>query len=944
MHYVKHFDILGIDTRQITCIELQGKPTTATEGAVGLFGMNMLSADHEVYVCIAVDGAIYTWIPLKGDGGISVTEGKVNDVGELILTLSNGTTINAGVVTGKGCYVNGVPADLNFDSDPQTQIDARVKKEGDTISGILNVEGALTLPNSPDNPEKATVVDTYTSRKTANSNETGLTVVDGSITTIEKIEGSTVKSANLFNKQYVCTDDFANCIETELLDDKNVMIARGKSNDTVQEYNYGLGWVRPLSYQAGYKKSSLRLRAGDIVTISADFTLIENGGRTSAVRCYLYNSDNTVIIANQNQKAISETTQRLSWEFTIKADDDTYFPVFPINSNKVRIENIAIKYGEDATYSTYFSGLKHANFSGIKSTGKNLIPFPYETKSMTVNGLTFTVNNDGTILVNGTATAQTEVTLANNVENLLVDGQTYYFKDIKGADEGLSNGASYFTKLTYVKNGVSTQIVDGSFTYDKATFESNIHIRIRIANGFTLNNLLFEPMLNEGKTALPREPYIEKTYQLPKTIELGKWDSFNPQKGELTRATEMFVFDGSEDWFMVSDGWDIGFGKFYLTLTENVDDKVIVENEFVCPDYPIRPEGVGVSDKEFILTTNSQIRINDPSYTTLADWKAYLQGRYANGNPVIVVCKKETPTIETLLNVPISYTVFDGGTETIVQGEVDNSQWGAIPKITQTYNIHENPKEAANKAYVRNGLAKKLDKTGGKITGTLIVEGGTDTALSALVVKNNDATYGLAYEGDAYKLGQGTVDEKGNFAFNVGEGLPVALRDDSETFTDGHLVVWSAEGNKFVDGGKLPEKVNYTRVYEVILTNVNQNVYYQIEVRFLWFSNHDLELSLEAIMEDILKKIGSVISTTGSGIYYSQTISASQPCSGYVSKGDAYHYGSVERVGVEKVTVGETNPAVGYSVVLIHINKDGNRSMETITDLSAINATIKQLV
>lgn len=136
---------------------------------------------------------------------------------------------------------------------------------------------------------------------------------------------------------------------------------------------------------------------------------------------------------------------------------------------------------------------------------KNLIPFPYETGSIVKNGLTFTVNNDGTIFVNGKATEKTEFTLIQNVENFLVDGQIYYFKDIKGADKGLSNAESYFTKLTYVQSGKSTQVVDGRFTYNKATFSPNIFINIRIANGFTCDNLLFKPMLNKGTTA---EPYF----------------------------------------------------------------------------------------------------------------------------------------------------------------------------------------------------------------------------------------------------------------------------------------------------------------------------------------------------------------------------------------------------------------------------------------------------
>lgn len=99
MVYVKHFDILGIDTAQIPCIELHGVPNTATVGAVGLLGIDVTSG--EVYVCTAVNGAIYTWQSLRdGRDGVSVIRSEIiND--ELILTLSNGTTLNAGVVRGE---------------------------------------------------------------------------------------------------------------------------------------------------------------------------------------------------------------------------------------------------------------------------------------------------------------------------------------------------------------------------------------------------------------------------------------------------------------------------------------------------------------------------------------------------------------------------------------------------------------------------------------------------------------------------------------------------------------------------------------------------------------------------------------------------------------------------------------------------------------------------
>ena len=102
MHYVKHFDILGVNTAQIPCIELQGVPNSATEGAVGLLGMDMTSVDKDVYICTAVNGAIYTWKKVKdGRDGVCVRKAEINANGELIITLSDGTTLNSGVVKGE---------------------------------------------------------------------------------------------------------------------------------------------------------------------------------------------------------------------------------------------------------------------------------------------------------------------------------------------------------------------------------------------------------------------------------------------------------------------------------------------------------------------------------------------------------------------------------------------------------------------------------------------------------------------------------------------------------------------------------------------------------------------------------------------------------------------------------------------------------------------------
>lgn len=80
MHFVKQFNINGVDTKQVACIELQGKPNAATEGALGVLGIDMTSPLHEVYKCVAVNGSIYTWELLSS--GLSIMSAKVSRLGE----------------------------------------------------------------------------------------------------------------------------------------------------------------------------------------------------------------------------------------------------------------------------------------------------------------------------------------------------------------------------------------------------------------------------------------------------------------------------------------------------------------------------------------------------------------------------------------------------------------------------------------------------------------------------------------------------------------------------------------------------------------------------------------------------------------------------------------------------------------------------------------------
>lgn len=148
---------------------------------------------------------------------------------------------------------------------------------------------------------------------------------------------------------------------------------------------------------------------------------------------------------------------------------------------------------------------------------------------------------------------------------------------------------------------------------------------------------------------------------------------------------------------------------------------------------------------------------------------------------------------------------------------------------------------------LEEGLAKKLDKVGGTVTGDLAIQGDLTVAgttksektktlmvednvivtnankvalqalLSGLAInKDANATYGIMYDpaDDTVKFGQGVLDKGGKFTFSEGEGKPLAIRAQSTELNEGHLIKWDSTTNSFVDSGKTVTDVDDVLEYD----------------------------------------------------------------------------------------------------------------------------------
>ena len=164
----------------------------------------------------------------------------------------------------------------------------------------------------------------------------------------------------------------------------------------------------------------------------------------------------------------------------------------PLKSLKVAINPVQDLHGYDAPWPA--------------GGGKNKLPTA-TGNAQTINGVTFTPQADGSVLVNGTAEAVVTYDLPvcttwqwDGSSDYWISGcpsggrSTTYGLRVDALDTSSYSGSDFGDgkKLTTVKGNIKNQ---------------NLNFRIVIRQGQTCNNLLFKPMLNAGLSAETYEPY-----------------------------------------------------------------------------------------------------------------------------------------------------------------------------------------------------------------------------------------------------------------------------------------------------------------------------------------------------------------------------------------------------------------------------------------------------
>lgn len=273
-----------------------------------------------------------------------------------------------------------------------------------------------------------------------------------------------------------------------------------------------------------------KISNGITFTVNSDKTVNVNGTNdTSANSSLIINrydlSPGTYILngcpsggaSNTYRLAIQETGSysilgsidigNSSGEFTIDATTNVQIAIFI--QKGLTINNLLFKPMlrratiTDDTYEQYGASPSPDYFSKIENLeGENICPSLNTTK--TINGVTFTKNKDGSITMNGTATAETtypiNVNSTTNTRTVLLKANSNY--------RMLSNYESgkYTTQVFYLKNNVMAYSSSSSSLIETVE-ETKAGMYIRVYKDAVLDNVTIYPQITKGEEYKPYVPY-----------------------------------------------------------------------------------------------------------------------------------------------------------------------------------------------------------------------------------------------------------------------------------------------------------------------------------------------------------------------------------------------------------------------------------------------------
>lgn len=188
-----------------------------------------------------------------------------------------------------------------------------------------------------------------------------------------------------------------------------------------------------------------------------------------------------------------------------------------VRGQEVKRKNVQLVKGTtEKPYEPYGASPSPEYPSEIRAVGDNINLLENTAKTQTVNGVTFIVNEDGTVVANGTATSLAQISL---VANLKLSAGTYTIKDAKA----------------YVESTEFNDWFDGLNNPSTLTFNTEVllkNVYIQVKQGETVNNKIFYPKLEKGTVATSYSKFGQGSVEIRKQNE----NFFNKNNANILNA------------------------------------------------------------------------------------------------------------------------------------------------------------------------------------------------------------------------------------------------------------------------------------------------------------------------------------------------------------------------------------------------------------------------
>lgn len=299
---------------------------------------------------------------------------------------------------------------------------------------------------------------------------------------------------------------------------------------------------------------------------------------------------------------------------------------------------------------------------GVTACGKNIL---FQTsKTETINGITFTPQKDGSILMNGTSTGDVVYNIyqfERTDKPLLFEGGEYTISFGNEVDVlAKNNPGAVFMVLGYHDDETDTNTYPvwknegvSTFSTDTLLEKRNFIVRLRMYTGVVCDNVQIYPQIERGTTATVYEPYKGNTATITSGLPLCSVGEYRDElvynadgTGKIVKRIRKVVLDGSEaNWIMYTTtngnnrpSLNLGVDRCIYGNYTTSSPSLILCDKYKSVSYleiTTDIEGIGLHHIE-----GRYLSIYDENFATASidEWKAYLAE-----NPLTVIYALNTP-------------------------------------------------------------------------------------------------------------------------------------------------------------------------------------------------------------------------------------------------------------------------------------------------------------